>query len=369
MKYTFLLSVLLILFFAEAFSQQEIKMVSDSEMQRIYAEVKTPFKFGLVLVPEDDSKKFDCPTVFRKNDMWYMTYIVFDGRGYETWLAQSSNLTQWKTLGRILSFSKVKKWDADQRAGYISLIDYEWGESYEVQKFQNKYWMSYLGGNASGYEKGLLSVGMAFTDKDPSNVHEWQYLEKPVLTAKDKNAGFWENETLYKSTVIWDKKKTTGSSFVMFYNAKGDSVSPPRWIERIGVATSDDMVRWKRYENNPVLDHHLGITGDAYIQKIGDIWVMFYFGAFWPEGRKDAFDRFACSYDLLHWKDWEGEDLIKPSENYDNHYAHKPCVIKWNGVVYHFYNAVNKKGQRGIALATSWDLGKSSVHFYRIDKE
>jgi len=33
--------------------------------------------------------------------------------------------------------------------------------------------------------------------------------------------------------------------------------------------------------------HKIGITGDGVIQKIGDVWVMFYFGAFW-EGRKDA---------------------------------------------------------------------------------
>ena len=79
---------------------------------------------------------------------------------------------------------------------------------------------------------------------------------------------------------------------------------------------------------------------------------MFYFGAFWKPG---AFERFACSYDLIHWTDWEGEDLVASSEPYDKQYAHKPWVIKWKGVVYHFYNAVGEKG-RVIALATSEDL-------------
>ena len=49
------------------------------------------------------------------------------------------------------------------------------------------------------------------------------------------------------------------------------------------------------------------------------------------------------------------EDLITPSESYDKKYAHKPWVIKWNGVVYHFYNAVGSEG-RVIALATSKEL-------------
>jgi hypothetical protein len=89
---------------------------------------------------------------------------------------------------------------------------------------------------------------------------------------------------------------------------------------------------------------------------------MFYFGAFWQD-RKGAFNRFACSYDLINWTDWNGENLIQSSEPYDELYAHKSCVVKHNGVVYHFYCAVNKKDQRGIAVATSKDLGKSELNF------
>ena len=87
----------------------------------------------------------------------------------------------------------------------------------------------------------------------------------------------------------------------------------------------------------------------AQVVKIGDVWVMFYFGAGWCDG---AVDRFACSYDLIHWTKWDGPDLIAPSESWDNAYAHKPWVIKVDGVVYHFYCAVGDQG-RVIALATS----------------
>jgi len=37
-------------------------------------------------------------------------------------------------------------------------------------------------------------------------------------------------------------------------------------------------------------------------------------------------------------------------------------------MVYHFYCAVDKNGNRGIALATSKDMGKSKLHFVKIDK-
>jgi hypothetical protein len=187
----------------------------------------------------------------------------------------------------------------------------------------------------------------------------------PVLSITDIDIRWWENKKLFKSTIIWDKDKTLGKPFVMYYNANGDtSNNTPkwRWFERIGMAISDDMINWERYQTEPVVHHKLGITGDGVIQKIGDVWVMFYFGAFW-EGRKDAFNRFACSYDLVNWTDWNGDDLIKSSEPYDAKFAHKPFVVKWKGVVYHFYCAVDNKDHRGIAVATSTDKGKSVLRF------
>ena len=128
------------------------------------------------------------------------------------------------------------------------------------------------------------------------------------------------------------------------------------------MAASNDMINWKRLGSDPVMHHKIGITGDSVIQKVKYVWVMFYFGAFWDD-RKDAFNRFACSYDLINWTDWNGDDLIKSSESYDEKFAHKSSVVKHNGIVYHFYCAVNNKDQRGIAVATSLDKGKSKLHF------
>jgi hypothetical protein len=112
-------------------------------------------------------------------------------------------------------------------------------------------------------------------------------LDKPVLTSADPDVRWWENKKQFKSTVIWDKAKTTGYPFVMYYNANGDSAKnnvKTRWYERIGMAVSNNMVEWQRFQAEPVVHHPVGITGDPFIQKIGNVWVMFYFGAFW-EGR------------------------------------------------------------------------------------
>lgn len=344
---------------------QQSKQVSQATMQKIYEEVRTPYKFGLVLVPEDDSKKVDCPSVFRSGNSWYMTYLVFDGHGYETWLSKSDDLLHWKVSGRLLSISNDStKWDASQKAGYIALQDFQWNGSYQLNTYEGKYWMSYFGGPTRGYEAGDLSIGIAYTASLPSQVGEWQRHGDPVLTSKDKDVRWWENKKLFKNTIIWDNGKTTGYPFVMFYNANGDTTGEKklRWFERIGMAVSNDMLHWKRFLKEPVVQHPVGITGDPYIQKVGDVWVMFYFGAFW-ENKQGAFNRFACSYDLVHWTDWTGDDLVRSTEGFDEKFAHKSFVVKYNGVVYHFYNAVNNKDQRGIAVATSVDKGKSNLHF------
>lgn len=357
---------LLILFFAISCQQPKEQakktFVSHAVMNDVYEKVKAPYKYGLVLVPDAKSKMVDSPSVFSYGDTWYMIYIVFDGKGYETMLATSSDLLSWETKGKLMSFTG-NTWDANQKAGYIALQDYEWGGSYEVNKYDDKYWMSYLGGATEGYEAGMLGIGMANTT-DLIQPKEWNRLERPVMLPTDKDAHWYENETIYKSSVIYDKSETLGHPFVMYYNAKNKgTVGEPARAERIGLAVSDDMVNWKRFQEEPVIDHGSGISGDAYITKMDDLWVMFYFGAGW---KPKAFDRFACSYDLVNWTLWAGEDLISPSEPYDMLYAHKPCVINYKGVVYHFYCAVSQidgEEQRTIALATSKDIGKSTLKF------
>jgi predicted GH43/DUF377 family glycosyl hydrolase len=327
------------------FPQKQLT-VSPEAMHKVYEEVKTPYKYGIVLKDPDSTKMVDSPTIFRKKKLWYMTYIVYDGKGYETWIAQSSDLLHWKTKGKVLSFT-AHTWDANQKAGYMALVNPVWGGNYQVEKFRHKYWMSYLGGATSGYEAGTLGVGMA-SAKDLIKETDWDRNPTPILLPGDKDKRWFENKTIYKSLIIHDTKKLSDYPFLMYYNAKGNEGD----FESIGMAGSADMLNWKRIGNDPVITRRKGICGDAQIAKMGDLYVMFYFGAFWRPG---AFERFACSYDLKHWTDWEGDDLIAPSVDYDSTFAHKPWVIKWKGVVYHFYTAVGKKG-RVIALSTSREI-------------
>ena len=323
------------------------KVVSSEVMNDTYEKIKTPFKYGVVIKGVKNGKqvKADCPSVFRHNDKWYMMYVTFDGHGYETHIAASDDLLEWKTLGTVLPFQK-DTWDAVQADGGIALQDYAWGGSYELGQYDGKYWMSYLGGNLKGYETDPLKIGMAYTT-DPTLPKPWMRLPDPVLTRDQPDCRSWEKLTQYKSNIIHDKDKSLGYPFVMFYNGKTKS-----GYERIGMAVSKDMKSWLRYGEEPVIDNGKGISGDPQITRIGDVWVMFYFGAFY---KPKAFDTFACSYDLVKWTKWTGKHLVEPSTKWDQKYAHKPWVVTHDGVVYHFYCAVGDQG-RVIALATSKDL-------------
>lgn len=326
--------------------------VAADVMQRVHDEVKTPFKYGIVL-RGDGGKMVDCPSVFRFNNAWFMLYVCMNQVGYETHLARSDDLIKWEPLGKVLTFRDGDVWDKWQADGGVALADHRWDDSsHELQTFDGKYWMSYIGGAGQGYEPDPLSIGMAWT-KAPDQPAEWTRLENnPVLGPNDADVRDFERKTLYKSNIIWDKTETLGHPFVMFYNGKQ---AGKVGTERIGMAVSQDMVHWTRFGAGPVIDNGpRGISGDPQIKRIGDVWVMFYFGHVW---KPKAFDTFACSYDLVNWTRWDGPHLTEPSEPWDEKFAHKPWMLKHDGVVYHYYCAVGNEG-RVIALATSKDLRK-----------
>ena len=355
-------------------------IIPTATMQAIYDEVRTPYKYGLVVAPTDNYHKIDCPTVFRVGNKWLMTYVVYngkdglDGRGYETWLASSDDLLHWNTEGRILSY-KDDGWDMNQRGGFPALIDWTWNGSYNISQFKNHYWMTYIGGHGTGYEavREPLNIGLAWTKGDITQAHEWQSADKPLLSINDKDVQWWEKLVQYKSTIYDDPQKTLGQRFVMFYNAGGINPANNLKAERIGIALSNDLKEWKRYDGNPVFANEVGgiITGDAQIVRMDSpltshpspLYVMFYFKAYDPSRKYNAFNTFAVSSDLIHWQTWNGDDLIIPSKPYDEMFAHKSYVVKHDGVVYHFYCAVNNDQQRGIAVATSVPMGRSAIRF------
>lgn len=331
---------------------------SDEEtiMKNVYNELKTPYKYGMVVTGTDDEGTIDvdCQGIFRYNDKWYMTYVSHNSNseygGYRTNLASSENLLDWKYEGVVFQNSK----DYPQCAAFPALQDVNWGGSGELEQYDGKYWWTTMEGAVKGYEGEPMNIG-TLSSTDPSNPQSYVHEDGLLLTTSDEDVRTDEKQTLYKSNIIHDTSKTTGYEYVMYYNAKNNSKQK---TERIFMAVSNDMKNWKRYGDSYVLyNEGYQITGDPQVVKMGDIWVMNFFT--YKGGSAHAYDSFAISKDLVNWTMWDGEPLTDSTASYDSKHAHKPWVIKYDGVVYHFYCARSNDGSpRGIALSTSVDLKK-----------
>ena len=333
------------------FNKKHYPEVSADEMGYIYDKIKTPVKHGSVIKWEEDFT--DSPTVFKRDGVFYMYFVAiskdFSKSGYETHLTSSVDLINWDYLGPVFRRNEKNHWDSKQCAGYAAFKDICFDGSNELSKINDQYYISYLAGNSDGYEPDPLYMGLAKTN-DPTLPDSFVRLEQPILRPEDPDSRQMETKTLYKSCLFEDILGVTDYPYVNIYNGKAQDGT-----ERIFLAVSMDAENWERYGESDVLDMktidpNTMITGDPQILCIDDIYVMLFFH--FTKG-KGAYNTFACSRDLIHWKIWDGKPLVEPTEAWENIHAHKPWFVRHNGVNYHYYCAVNSNNERFIALATS----------------
>ena len=324
-------------------------MITQELLQGIYEKVKTPHKHGAVLKSEE--YYYDSPIVFRYGDAWLMSFVRIDRRehtGYETMLARSDDLLHWTVLGQILT--ERSEWDSCQTGGYAEFQDIRFGGNAALQQVNGSYRFSYLGGSLKGYETDPLSMGYARTP-DVLDPAAYRKDPQPALTPHDADARYGETLTLYKADMFCDPNRTLGAPYVCAYNAKNDTHR-----ESIFLAVSQDGEHWQRYGDRAIIsvfdcDEGVGINGDPQIVLLDGYYVMFYF--IYDTAKGSAYNTFAVSEDLLHWTKWQGTPLVYSEYPWENVFAHKQWIISHDGVVYHYYCAVNDKNERFIALATS----------------
>jgi predicted GH43/DUF377 family glycosyl hydrolase len=331
------------------------------EVEKLLALLRTPRKFPELLLEPSykkgayDALAVDCPFVFRYKRRFYMTHVGFDGVGYRTGLAASSDLIRWEKEGIIID--RGPQGSATEFNAALSWIIRDndlFGEG-RVRKIGDRFVGTYHAYPQVGYESGPAAIGIGFSE----DVRKWK-LKKPCLCSSDPEAGDWERGGLYKSCLVEHE-----AAFYMFYNAKTAGVP---WIEQTGVATSTDLRNWTRYEGNPIVpvgpkgDFDDVFCSDPCVVRCGDIWAMFFY-TLSSDGH--ARDSVAFSKDLLHWRK-TGEILVDvgPPGSIDSIHAHKPSVFVKDGRFHHFYCAVaptpnRNRGDvevneiRGIAVATT----------------
>ncbi|MFC0212974.1 hypothetical protein ACFFK0_11000 [Paenibacillus chartarius] len=330
----------------------------------------TPYKWGKPVLTGSgrpgafDERAVACPFVFQHNGKFYMMYVGFDGIGYQTALAVSDDLLSWEHLDLILTRDDNGAWDSVNIAGTWILKENRIDAPPVLKRWNGKYWLVYHAYPETGYEEGSAKIGIAWTEDE--RLLEWNRLPEPILTPED--GADWEKGGLYKECLV----KHEGT-FYLYYNAK--NTNKGRWIEQTGVAFSEDLLHWRRYEHNPVLPvtperWDCGFASDPCVlyDDANRQWVMFYFGY----NYKQAQEGIALSPDMLSWiKHPDPIITVGTGDEIDAIFAHKPSVITHQGILYHFYCSCRKfregdptknygKEFRTISVATSQPLAVPS---------
>jgi predicted GH43/DUF377 family glycosyl hydrolase len=312
---------------------------------------RTPYKYGKLVLERSgaagnfDERSVDCPFVFFANGRYHMTYIGYDGTGYQTGLAQSDDLVNWNDRELILARDPASSITRYNIAMMCILRNDALHASGTLRKVNGRYLGAWHAYPNPGYEAGPAVIGLAWSD----DLHHWE-LTAPILTPDP--AAAWECGGLYKPYLV-----RNGNTYYLFYNAKnGDK----RWIEQTGVATSTDLKTWVRHPANPLLP--VGPAGswderfasDPAVFRLGKQWAMYYYGL---AANGKARELLALGTDPFHFKKVP-EILIDVGlpGSVDDTYAHKPTLVSCNGDLYHFYCAVSGKWPdetRGISVARS----------------
>ena len=303
----------------------------------------------------------DVHTVYQlpNNDLFYMSFVGFDGSGYQTFVAESTDLLEWTNMRLAMGYGDEGSFDY----GGVVLGAYLY-ESYELESprvlknLNGKFYSLYGAYMKQGeYEPDPGFQGLA--SSIDGIVWQREQNESILSIYGPGTVQKWEKDSIYMPWLV-----EYNSVYYNFYNAK----EMPQWIEQIGLATSTDLRSWVRHTDNPILKvsshrrNNTIVNGGYDTQFKSDAkvfwddseshWVMFYFGV----GNGGAHIMVAFSYDLIHWV-CDPIPLYKAGANtsgLDKQHAHKISLVRnhKNGVWYMFYCAVGNAG-RGIGLIMS----------------
>lgn len=298
----------------------------------------------------------DIPTVFQipGDKKFYMSFVGFDGTGYQSYIAESTNLVDWGNYQLAFGYGPAGEFDHGGRViGGFLYESCDVNAPRVLQKRDGKFWSLYGAyAGRGGYEVHPDGQGLAVSD---DGLHWRRAVDRPVISVRDPDCGAWESNRIYQPFLVEYRGK-----YFDFYNAAQKN------HEQSGVAFSADLTNWIHYPANPVIPVRPGgydaaFASDPKVYRDGDHWTMFYFGV----GFHSAHIMIAFSRDLVHWTA-DPEPLYKGGGNpsgLDKRYAHKTSLIynPKNDTFYMFYCATpGTKGSvtegRGIGLITSKPL-------------
>ncbi len=284
---------------------------------------------------------------------WYMSFIAFNGQGYNSFVTQSDDLLHWTQPRLAMGFGR--KGEFDYGGCVVGGFLYESNDlraPRTLKRHDGKFWTLYgCYPRQGGYELTPGYEGVATSDDGLT----WRRVkDQPILSVHDRDCAAWERSCIYQPWLLEHEGR-----YYNFYNAAQNG------IEQSGLAFSRDLLNWERYPGNPVIRNRVKgyderFASDHKVFRDGDHWTMFYFGV----GRGGAHIMIAFSPDLEHWTA-DPEPLYKAGGHpggLDKSYAHKISLVHnpRNDTLYLYYCAVGVRG-RCIALLTSKPVGTSQT--------
>lgn len=157
----------------------------------------------------------DVPTVYQipGDDRWYMTFIGFDGKGYQSFVAESRDLVHWGDFRLAMGYGPEGRFDHGGRVvGAFLYESYDVKAPRTLKRRDGKFWTLYgayprQGGYElrPGYEGVAISVdGLSWT----------QAKDDPILSIFDPDRGDWEKDCIYQPWLVEHQGR-----FFNFYNA------------------------------------------------------------------------------------------------------------------------------------------------------
>ncbi len=255
------------------------------------------------------------PCVIEHNKKYYLIYTgksLKIGISHKIGIAVSKDLNTWEELDNNPLFNEGKdgEWDSDFVA-----------HAY-VFKDGSKFYMLYDGSKKGNW---LESIGLA----ESKNLIDWKkYIGNPIFTVA---TNWWENHHVSRCCVF----KKNGMYHLYYAGHDGER-------ERIGMAKGKSLLELKRFSDMPVLD--VGKDGewdeksisDPRIIKYNNKYLMLYSGI-----DKKGIERagLAISKNLLSWKKYRKNPILDVSaQSWDRTSSARADIKIFNNHIYIFYS-------------------------------
>jgi predicted GH43/DUF377 family glycosyl hydrolase len=180
-----------------------------------------------------------------------------------------------------------------------------------------------------------------------------KYPHNPVLSG---TSGAWDSQSVRQNGLF-----KRDDIYYLYY--AGEPAPGEHW--QIGLATSHDMLHWEKYAGNPILPRGRGGSWDCFFTMYGKViekdglYYMVYMGA---DGTINSYNMqlgLAISDDLYHWEKYQANPILRKGERgeWDSRGVWDHSLLFYQS---HYYLSFGGNdvidGQGSIGIATSEDL-------------